>query len=265
MNVIGKHEDLPIGAIGDIHGEFGLIRDKINYYKIQDSIIFMCGDFGVGFNYNDPKEPRKEKKRLQDLNSFVKKRNIFIYVVRGNHDNPMFFDGNHNLSNLIFMKDYDIVEVGEYSILGIGGATSVDRKPNHNFTGKNGRGSHKGRREGVDWWPNEKVFYDEKELDCIAGIDVVITHTAPSFVNPPLLGGTVPKWCECDVELKDELITEREIMSKIYHKLEEVNYIKKWVYGHYHQSSYQIVGLTTFQLIDIAEFTEIRLKKEDYE
>ena len=149
MKIIAKHIDLPVAAVGDIHGDLGFIRDKINNYQLENTIIFLAGDFGVGFRYNDPREPAKEKKRLTLFNSSLKKRNIFLYVVRGNHDNPTFFDGNHNFTNLIFMQDYDVVDVGETLYLGIGGATSVDRKPNHHFKDDRGK-NHPGRKDGVN-------------------------------------------------------------------------------------------------------------------
>ena len=261
MNIIAKHTIMPIYTIGEIHGDFHggfkIISDKIKLYDLNDCIIFACGDFGVGFRYNNPDEPRKEKKRLVLLNTLLKKRKIFFYVVRGNHDNPIFYDGNHNLSNLIFMQDYDIVEVGDYSILGIGGATSVDRKPNHHF--KNYKGDdHPGRTDGVDWWPNEKIVYDEEKLNMIAGIDAVISHTCPDFILPSILGGNVWKWCDCDPELKNELIEERELVGKIYNKLNELSVIKWWVYGHFHQSKFQTYNSTRFKLLDIEEFHELK-------
>lgn len=271
MNIIAKHNDLPFGVFGDIHGEthtprlhWGLIRGKIAKYQLENIICFVAGDFGVGFKYNDNREPRKEKVRLLDFNQFLKKLNIFLYVVRGNHDSPNFFDGNHNFSNIIFMQDYDVVEIGEYSILGIGGATSVDRKPNHHFKDFKGE-NHPGRRENINWWPNEKVVYDEEKLNAIAGIDVVITHTCPDFIYPPMLGGDVWKWCDCDPELKNELIEERELMGRIYNKLNETSVIKEFIYGHFHQSNLQIYNNTKFKLLDIGEFHEVILKKEENE
>jgi len=261
MNVIAKHKDLPIGVLGDVHEEWGLIRDKIKYYNLENVIIFQAGDFGVGFGYNDPREPKKERKRLLELNLFLKKRNLFLYVVRGNHDSPLFFDGNHNFTNLIFMQDYDVVEVGEHAILGIGGATSVDRKPNPNFKDYRGKDCP-GRKEGIDWWPEaEKVVYNKAKLAKLAGIDVVITHICPNFVHPPILGGTALKWAEYDLELKNELIAERELVGKIYDKLNEVNLILFWVYGHYHHTNTQMHDVTNFHLLDIGEFYEIKFRK----
>jgi Icc-related predicted phosphoesterase len=263
MDVIAKHEDFIVGVIGDIHGDFDLLKDRVKNYELSNTILFQVGDFGVGFRYNDPREPKKENKRLKDLNDFLKKRNIFLYVIRGNHDNPMFFDGNHNLANLIFMKDYDVVEVGRFTYIGIGGATSVDRKSNHHFKSYRGN-NHPGRREGIDWWGvGEKVSYNEDKLEKIAGIDVVLTHTCPDFIFPPILGGPVWKWCDCDSTLKDELIEERAIMSKIYNKLNELSVIKLWAYGHFHGSNFETYGNTKFKLLDVGEFLEINLRRNE--
>jgi hypothetical protein len=226
-------------------------------------ILFQAGDLGVGFRYNDPRQPEKEKRRLEEINIFLKKRKIFLYVVRGNHDNPIFFDGNHNFTNIVFMQDYDIVEIGERAVLGIGGATCVDRKPNHNFKDYRGH-NYPGRKEGIDWWPGaEKVIYDEEKLKTIAGIDIVVTHTAPDFVYPPVLGGTVFKWIECDPELKEELIAERELVGKIYKKLDEINVIKWWIYAHFHQSKFQLYNFTKFKLLDIGEVYEIKAERDE--
>lgn len=260
MNIIAKYEEKLFIAIGDIHEDFFLLKEKIKKYNIEDAILFVAGDFGVGFCHNNPREITKEKKRLKLLNEFLKKRNIFIYVVRGNHDNPIFFDGEHNFYNLIFMEDYDVVEIGEHRILGIGGAISLDRKPNHNFPNMYGK-HHKGRLEGVNWWPNEKVIYDEEKINTLVGIDVVITHTAPDFVHPNVLSEYTLRWIECDPELKDELLEERAVVAKIYNKLSEMNCVGYFIYGHFHSSNCQRIGSTIFKLLDVGEFMEIKLKK----
>lgn len=264
MNIIAKHDDIVIAAIGDIHEDYSLLQHKINYYHLTDACLFVCGDFGVGLGYNDIRESKKERKRLFELNKFLKKRNIFLYVVRGNHDNTVFFDGKHNFTNLIFMQDYDVVEIGEYTILGIGGATSVDRKPNHNFKDYRGK-NHPGRKEGISWWPDEKVVYDEEKIKKIAGVDVIIAHTAPDFVHPFIFSETIKKWIECDKELEVELIEERALMTKIYNKLDEINLIKHFIYGHFHHSNLELYNNTKFKLLDIGEFYGITFKREENE
>jgi len=265
MNVIGKHNDIPVGVLGDIHEHLEVITNKVKVYDLVNIVIFQLGDFGVGFGYNGPTLPRKEKKRLQLLNTFLKKRCVFLYVVRGNHDNPNFFDGKHNHTNIVFMQDYDVVEIGENKYLGIGGATCVDRKRNPNFKDYRGK-DFPGRRENIDWWPGaEKVVYDEEKLKDLVGIDVVLTHTCPDFVYPPVIGGTVPRWAEYDPELPGELIEERKIVTDIYNKLNELNYIKLWYFGHFHQTKIEKHEVTEFHLLDVNEFQEVIFKKEEYE
>jgi UDP-2,3-diacylglucosamine pyrophosphatase LpxH len=259
MNVIAKHNDQLILAIGDIHRDYYLLKNKIEKYKLENFIGFASGDFGVGFGYNNPREPKKENKRLLMLNDFFKRKNSILYVVAGNHDNPCFFDGKHNFSNLIFMEDYDVVEVGEHTILGVGGATSVDRKPNGNFLDMYGR-PHMGRKEGVNWWPGEKVVYNEEKIKTLVGIDVVIAHTAPDFVYPNVLNEYILKWIEYDPSLESELLEERATMTRIYNKLSELNYLKQFVYGHFHRSNCERHELTKFKLLDIGEIYEIILE-----
>jgi len=243
-------------AIGDLHSNFDAIRTTVKRYKLNNFVGFVCGDFGVGFNYYDSTKERKEKRQLIGLNTFLKNRNGMIYVIAGNHDNPMFFDGNHDFSNIIFMKNYDTVEVNGKKYLGIGGAISIDRKPNHNFPNIYGQ-SWPGRREGFNWWPDEKVVYNEEALNNLTDINVVLTHTSPGFVYPQVFDMCVLKWCECDSTLKKELLAERKLMSKIYKKLKEKNTIQAWYYGHFHKLNFQTYKSTKFYLLNTGVFKEI--------
>lgn len=252
-----KHKDLPMVIVGDVHGEWKLLQDKMKIYDLENTIIFQTGDFGVGFAYNNPVEPKKENKRISQLNAFLKKRKLFLYVIRGNHDNPLFFDGAHNFSNVIFLQDYDVVEIGEHKVLGIGGATSVDRKPNVLFPDYRGR-MWLGRKVGVNWWENEKVVYLPEKTVELKGVDMVVSHTAPDFVEPVTKGSEVSKWCKYDETLEYELLEERYIMTKIYKELIKNNFIKYWCFGHFHQTKNQTYENTTFYLIDISEFREIK-------
>jgi UDP-2,3-diacylglucosamine pyrophosphatase LpxH len=256
MDIIAKHKFLPIFVIGDVHGNFDNLKYKIKYYDLNNIILFQAGDFGVGFNYNDERNIKKEHRTLLDINGFLKRRNIFLYVIRGNHDNPIFFKGEKKYTNIIFMKDYDVVEIGKYKILGIGGATSVDRKPNPNFTEFSGK-PYKGRRENVDWWEDEKVVYNEDKLNKMIGIDIVIAHTVPNFVYLPM--NEIQKWIEHDDTLLEQLKQEKEIVTKIFNKLDELNFIKFWFCGHYHRTKTELHGITRFCILDICELREIIL------
>lgn len=243
-------------AIGDIHGNFDILRKTIKKHKLKNFVGFVCGDFGVGFNYYDPTIEKTEKRQLSGLNTFLKNRNVMLYVIAGNHDNPMFFDGNHDFTNIIFMKSYDVVNVNGYNYLGIGGAISVDRNMNYNFPDKYGR-PWPGRKEGFNWWKDEKVVYKKDILNDLTDIDFVLTHTCPDFVYPNILDIFVMKWIQYDPKLEKELAAERKIMNRVYNTLKKKNTIKAWYYGHFHTSHFQVHESTKFYLLDKGEFKEI--------
>jgi UDP-2,3-diacylglucosamine pyrophosphatase LpxH len=80
--------------------------------------------FSIGFT-----TPENDMRILEDLNEQLKKKNITMYAIRGNHDNPAFFKGDHILSNLKLLPDYTVLDLEGKKILLVGGAVSVDRVP----------------------------------------------------------------------------------------------------------------------------------------
>ena len=63
----------------------------------------------------------------------------------------------------------------------------------------------------------------------------------------------------------NRLIEERKIVTDIYNKLNELNYIKLWYFGHFHQTKIEKHEVTEFHLLDVNEFQEVIFKKEEYE
>lgn len=222
---------------GDIHGNWKYLIDKIRMYKMENAHIILCGDIGIGFKNN----PEKEIKELEYWSVPLSKNNNMIYAVRGNHDDPAFFDGNHNASNIKLIKDYTVLEIEDQNILCIGGATSIDRVQ---------------RREGTTYWKDEQPVYNEEILSNTYGIDIVASHTAPSLVYPHTKEG-ISWWMSHDEHLESDLNYERATMDKIYTKLKEYNCVKDWYYGHFHSSYHgQRLDGTQFHLLGINEFKE---------
>ncbi len=260
MEIFRVHDkNLPIAVIGDLHEGWDIIKKKIKDCEMENAILFQAGDFGIGFAQNNPKEVKKGKKRLQLLNNFLKKRNIFLYVIRGNHDNPNFFDGKHNASNVIFMQDYDVIQVGDKKILGFGGALTIDRKENPNFPNLYGK-PYPGRREGIDWWPEaERVVYDKKKISKLREIDVIIAHGCPEFAYPPVRKlEDMEKWIEYDPELEREIPEERKTFTQIFNKIVKNNDIKYYIYGHYHKKHVEERNGIEFWMLEKEVLTELR-------
>ena len=87
--------------------------------------MIFCGDFGFGFS-----SPQHETEELLKSNNICQEFNVKCYVLRGNHDDPSYYNTDEpkiNLSNIKTISDYTIIQTPEHNILCVGGAISVDR------------------------------------------------------------------------------------------------------------------------------------------
>jgi len=105
---------------GDIHGEFKEIKRK----EIINSILLIAGDCGIGFEKSEYYEQLYPK-----LSKILTKNNCILLLVRGNHDDPKYFQ--QQLIDFPQMKtipDYTVIQYKSHNILCVGGAISVDRR-----------------------------------------------------------------------------------------------------------------------------------------
>jgi len=238
--------------LGDIHGNFNYIMKQIDKLNIDNCTIIQVGDFGIGFSSEG-----NDSNFLLQFNEFLKTKNIKMFVIRGNHDNPYYFKGDHRFSNLELLPDYTTLNIDNKNFLFIGGAISIDRRHRILENVKSARYNSTRRC----YWYDEKLIFDEKFLKEAKNIDVLITHTAPDFCNPnnkwgfgPLVNG----YCEEDENLKEELIQERNLMTKIWDILCENNKIEKHFYGHFHKSNVEKIVDCEHRLLNINELFELR-------
>lgn len=238
--------------LGDIHGEFVKINRYIKKYDITDADIYQVGDFGVGF-----KSFEKELRQLKPLNEVLKNRNITLYAIRGNHDYPEYFRTDpFQFSNIKLLPDYTVVESNGQKILLIGGAISVDRGGRYTTRQKIKDYEIHGNES---WWYDEVFVLDEEKLKTFTDIDVVVTHTCPSYCEPFMKGGVggfvedlIRKYG--DLELRGELMDERILLDKVFEILSEKNDIKFHYYGHFHNTSVTVNNGIKHRLLDIDEF-----------
>jgi len=86
-------------------------------------LLIVAGDCGFGFEKKEYYEQmvRRNAKRMNQANNW-------IVFVRGNHDNPAYFDGAmFNAKRFIAVPDYSILQACNHTILCVGGAISIDR------------------------------------------------------------------------------------------------------------------------------------------
>lgn len=248
---------------GDLHGEFKTINVTINKYNLEDCSIIVCGDIGIGFE--------KEEYYNQTFNRItktLKKRNIHLFLFRGNHDNKDYFDGEHfnNFEFIHVIPDYSIISSPTRNILCVGGATSIDRTwrlrdmaylmvdyMRHHSCGYD-EAEEKAKKL---YWENEPIVYCEDELkqinDSGIKIDTVCTHTAPSFCQPITKIG-VYEWLSVDPSLEDELNNERKCCDNILDYLKDNNHpIKNWYYGHFHFHNVEIIDDVKYTLCNMTK------------
>lgn len=232
--------------LGDIHGQYHIISNKLKLYDITDANIIQVGDFGIGFMTFE-----KEKNLLEKVNSDLKLRNVSLYAIRGNHDYKPYFDSDpFGFSNIKLLKDYSVLNISNKKILFIGGAISIDRI--HRIT-KNHNNQNK------CWWGDESFELEEDKLIDLEDLDIVVTHTAPSFCYPDNTNGfghLVDSYAYEDSMLKTDLHTERYLMNRAFGIIKNNNKITNHYYGHFHNSKISEVDGIKHRLLDVNELYE---------
>lgn len=225
-------------VIGDIHGHFDLLKDLIIMRDyLSNCILIVAGDSGFGFYPYDYYD-----KKMTELNMTLLENNIILYFIRGNHDDPSYFEENKiKFSNIETIPDYSVIQVGYENILCVGGGVSIDRKIR--------QAKDEIRKNDIEifkldlefcpsYWEDEFPKYDEVKLNEIKemGIDInyIVSHTSPSFCFKYGIKG-IESWIEGDEELIKDLLYERNQMDLIYNHLKKDGHnVNKWVYGHFH-------------------------------
>lgn len=261
-------------AIGDIHGNFNVFKKYIKRYEITKAIFIICGDCGFGFSSREGDE-----NDLVRLNRLLKETDCYIICVRGNHDKPSFFNSKERfvMSNIICVPDYAIISsfinddfnsLPLDNILCVGGGISIDRLQRkilyedkiNNFLKYHPNGDITKVREL--YWEDEKPVYNEEKLNEIIKdgllISCVITHTAPSFVEPHEKHGIQHFLLE-DKNLSKDLDYERNVMDNIFNFLKDKqgNILEKWFYGHFHSTHISMYNGVSFNMLGIEVMTEI--------
>ena len=240
---------------GDIHGHFDELVDMVcDKHGMTDTVVVVAGDCGFGFC------EFAEYQRMMERNADkLRRTNNRIFFVRGNHDNPAYFDGATICNDrFVAVPDYAVIIAAGHTVLCVGGALSFDRKQRLDelcLTPADADKFAKGM-----YWRDEMPFYDAAMLDAITeahAIDTVVTHTAPSFCWP-MVKDIPPCALHGDPNLRDDLNAERATIDRIYSHLTRAHQpLDRWYYGHIHTSARSTVGDTLFVLLSIMELAPL--------
>lgn len=208
-----KFEGKLLGVLGDVHGEFQQILNKLRH--IENAVVVVAGD--VGFGFPDTKVPKLLRMFEKNFDKFLIKRNIYLMFMRGNHDNPTYFQSpikdTLSSSNIKVLEDYDTITLDNFKILCIGGGVSIDRVA---------------RESEKSYWEGEPPIF--KSLD-LGKINLLITHSI--FSHPNIQGKVnIDLFTKYDPMLQTDLEKESDIFFKIVNEYKP----KMIVHGHMHNS-----------------------------
>jgi predicted phosphodiesterase len=220
----------PIYIVGDIHGKWDHLFLKIKASEIRNFTLIGVGDLGVGFLDAD-----KQARQFDYINSFFGGKGIDFIGIRGNHDDPSYFNSSIDRSNFKLLPDYTSLTLNDKEFLFVGGAVSIDRKI---------------RKEGVSYWTDEKFVLDHSK---IKRCDVLVTHSAPTWSGPFDKSG-ISGWCDRDETLWDECLQER----KDHDVLIKLCGASRHYCGHFHTSSSVDFDGCISTILDELEVKEIR-------
>lgn len=236
------YEKVSLGFIGDIHGDFQKLQKLIKPF--ENTVFIVVGDCGFGFS--NTKEDKIRKMLKSNFNEFLEKRNLYLLFIRGNHDDPRYFDEIYTENdNVLFnerfrlLPDYTLVSVNNVNILCVGGAVSVDRR----F-----------RKVNSSYWYHEEMIdlelYNYK-------VDILCTHTIDKQLIQHYLP-IMPDWVKISFDVDKKLSLDSNRENSICKGLLLYYNPQMWIHGHYHVSGRSQYNNTEIISLNCNELYEYR-------
>lgn len=237
-----KIEKENLSIIGDIHGEISfIVYEIVERLKIRDTAFIIVGDVGLGFEKSGYYDQLYKR-----ISGKLEKSGNILYGIRGNHDDPEYFNGSLRLDYPHFktIPDYEIIEWGDRTILPIGGATSLDLV--YRLT-LNAEYRHVGSSKRV-WWEGERP--EQRNILEIRHPDIIVSHEAPLGIGP-----VSNRPAELGEEIYADMLDDRRYLASVLHELTPV----RWYFGHHHKTYSGTLGETLYRGLDINEIIDVKL------
>lgn len=218
---------------GDLHGEL----PTLIYKAPENSDILVVGDIGVGFG-----GPNSFDVLVGSVFNSMERKNIRVFCIRGNHDNPEFFDGRIIRDRVTLLKDHIPFTLHDLLIYPIGGAPSHDKDWRLK---KNAKQERYGSSKRI-WWPGECIVAHTEKLP--VKIDIMLSHDSPTFFEPPLIRDNDMSW-----ETYNQIKEGRQYLSSLF----DLSTIKSWFFGHYHQSMSGVYGGCLWRCLEPLELYNV--------
>lgn len=228
-------------VIGDSHG-LGSLLDALKRSKLTGQSFIHVGDVSIGFV-----RAEIDILMLDRITKHLESTNSYLYLLRGNHDNPQWWtDSWYQSDRIKLVQDYEVLEIEDRKILCIGGAISIDRLV---------------RTPQIDYWPEEEIV--KQSVTTYRDLQGVITHNVPLFCPPFGINSTVKYYIDLEKSLgnqffESQLLGERKYLSDVFEELQKNNDLKFWCSGHMHKDDFQEYKGVDFHMLGINSIKEIR-------
>lgn len=183
------------------------------------------------FLVSEYKEQIRQQVNLQlnAVNDWLIERNCRLYLLRGNHDNPIFWEEPPTFSHITFLQD-GINFIGEVKAFCINGASSVDSL---------------NRTPDLDHFlleiinlPEVKRLVTKTSKQDFKNVRLILSHECPASQYPLLRDNK-----------------ERQFLQTIYEVLKtKITHPVTWCYGHHHDTYINVEDNFTFRLINKNDF-----------
>ena len=207
-------------------------RSYRNRGEYNDSIIFVCGDSTFGFHDYEYYMSLCEK-----FNKLCELNNVTILFIRGNHDDPSYFEEMKiNFSNIKCLPDYSVVITSRFTTLCVGGGISIDRIWRKQQEFRINKIAKNGNKKL--YWENEAPIFDGSKIQSHINdgviIDSIVSHSSHNTAIPHTK--TLSKeWLKLDKNLKSDMAHERQVLTDVFDFISSQKMkIKWWSYGHFH-------------------------------
>jgi predicted phosphodiesterase len=214
-----------IRFIGDVHGKYKWYK---NILKESPHPTVQVGDMGVGFVRYSPFSDREQYLSNPPYDLMVEHKARFI---RGNHDNPS-----------VCKKHTQWIPDGhvEGDMMFVGGAVSIDRAY---------------RTEGIDYWSDEELSWNELEEIRKKYIEyrprIMVTHECPQTIAEE-----VCRQANRGVKLDPQHSSRtRQTFAAMWAEHQP----EYWIFGHWHHpidlklNGTNFICLAELETIDIEE------------
>ncbi len=232
--------------IGDIHARFRELIHIMRKYP-HGTTFMQLGDFGAGVNPKDI-----ESLQFEVIKTDLQTREHKLYIVRGNHEDPAYFNGDNMDDRFKLVPDYHTEVIQGKKYLFLGGSISIDRSVK--------------KLKQNQWWEGEGFVFDPVKLSLVRDIDIVISHNVPHFCFPQAQAHgqmfLYAKGCKDlgypgDPSLVEDVKKERMLFTDAYNLIKKSSpNLSAWYYGHYHHFNTEYIDNVKFKLLNINESSE---------